>query len=117
MVISITLVLVVLIIMQLHLHHFAKLLRAICKVLLMSSVVLPYTYNVVLSAYMSLLDEVVYNGRSLINIKNRSEPKMEPCGIPSIMNSSSEVVLFKDTFCFLLFRYEENQDTVLLVNL
>ena len=68
-------VLVVLIIMPLHLHHFAKLLRAICKVLLMSSMILPYTYNVVLSAYMSVLDGVVYNGRSLINIKKNVGPK------------------------------------------
>ena len=76
-----------------------------------------FLYNVVSSAYMSVLYKVMYNGRSMINIKNGSGPKMEPYGTPSIMNSSSEVVLFKHTFCFLLFKYEENQDTVLLVNL
>ena len=31
-------------------------------------------------------------------------PKMEPCGTPSVIISSSDVILFKDTFCFLLLK-------------
>ena len=68
------------------------------------------------SAYMSVLDKSIYNGRSLINRRKSSGPKIEPCGTPLIMTLSSDKVLFKDTFCFLSFKYDWNHDMVLFVN-
>ena len=42
------------------------------------------------------------SAKSLIEIKNKSEPRMEPCRTPALMPCQSGYWSFKTTLCFLL---------------
>ena len=44
-----------------------------------------------------------------MKIKNRREPKIDPCGTPHWITLRFQSTLFIDTYCSLFVRYERNQ--------
>ena len=49
-------------------------------------------------------------GRSLIYIRNRSGPRMLPCGTPVGKGREELFLLFNSTYCFLSVKYDLNHE-------
>lgn len=82
----------------------ASIPNSLFGTLVSSSQVEAALYRVESSAYITTLATFIAEGKSLVNIENRSGPRQLPCGIPQFMFLLSEKLLLKKTLCDLLDR-------------
>ena len=80
--------------------------KALCKFLSTTVFDKFISYIVVSSAYISTLESFscTYNGKSLINNRNNSGPRMDPCATPQVVICLSEIKPLTLTDCVLLVR-------------
>ena len=116
---NMTLVLSVFINIPFSLHYCCSSTRDLWR--LFSNTCLSYciSYIVVSSAYKSVDATIFWSlrGRSLINIKNKSGPRLDPCGTPQVIFSVSDFECLMDTFCVRVDKYDLNQDKALFPHL
>ena len=62
--------------------------------------------RLVSSAYSLAFECFRQRGRSLINIKNNSGPRIDPWGTPLVIQETSHRIPFTSLLCFLLVRYD-----------
>ena len=74
--------------------------------ILLDCIVSTQQLNVVSSAYIINWKFLLAFGKSLIFIINRRGPRIDPCGTPYSVSSTSEQEDSNGTYCFLLVRYE-----------
>ena len=89
-----------------HQHEtWSKLLCKVCSTCLIS---FPGVWSVVSSAKMSQATEifVTCNGRSLMKILNRIDPRTDPWGTPNLTEPSEDYDSWRKTRCVLLSRYD-----------
>ena len=65
----------------------------------MSTIRLPDADMVASYAYSIVLIRLINSGISLIKIKNKRGPKIDPCGIPELIACGCDNVLLTDTRC------------------